>query len=84
MENTLVTELRSITAAALTAMSAAERANWEEAEKCVCDLGDRVNRVQRQIWIPTTNPRPGREQVAVLGLTTSRGNPCFLPFKRLL
>ena len=49
MENTLVTELRSITAAALTAMSAAERANWEEAEKCVADLGDRVNRVHRQI-----------------------------------
>lgn len=49
MENTLVTELRSITAAALTAMSAAERANWEEAEKFVSDLGDRVNRVHRQI-----------------------------------
>jgi hypothetical protein len=56
MENTLVTELRSITAAALTAMSAAERANWEEAEKCVCDLGDRVNRVQRQI--SDTNDEP--------------------------
>jgi hypothetical protein len=49
MENTLVTELRSITAAALTAMSAAERSNWDEAEKCVKDLGNRVNRVHRQI-----------------------------------
>ena len=39
MDNKLVTELRSITAAALSAMSAAERADWDEAEKCVADLG---------------------------------------------
>lgn len=49
MENTLLTELRSISAAALTAMSAAERANWDEAEKCVADLGQRVTRIHRQI-----------------------------------
>lgn len=49
MENTLVSELRSITAAALTAMSAAERASWIEAEKCVADLNTRVRRVHRQI-----------------------------------
>ncbi len=49
MENTLVTELRSITAAALTAMSAAEQANWDEAEKCVADLDARVHRIPRQL-----------------------------------
>jgi hypothetical protein len=49
MENTLVSELRSITAAALTAMSAAERSSWIEAEKCVADLDTRIRHVHRQI-----------------------------------
>jgi hypothetical protein len=49
MENTLVIEIRSITAAALTAMSTAERANWGEAEKCFAELGKSVKRVHRQL-----------------------------------
>jgi hypothetical protein len=49
MDSALVAELRSITAAALTATSAAERSNWGEAAMCVADLGARVKRVQRQI-----------------------------------
>lgn len=57
MDNILVTELRSITAAALTAMSAAERANWDEAEKCVADIGQRVARVHRQISVTNVELR---------------------------
>lgn len=49
MENLLVTELRTMTAAALTATTAAERANWSEATKCVSDINARAGRVLRQL-----------------------------------
>ena len=49
MENTLVTELRSITAAALTATTAAKRGEWREAETCLADLHKTVERVLRQL-----------------------------------
>jgi hypothetical protein len=45
MESSLVTELRSLTIAALTATSAAERANWQEAARCASDIRDRAHRV---------------------------------------
>jgi hypothetical protein len=38
MDNALVTELRSLTAAALTATTAAERGNWLEAKTCISDV----------------------------------------------
>jgi len=49
MDNALVTELRSMTATALIATSAAERSDWEEAAKYAADLGDRAHRVCRLI-----------------------------------
>jgi hypothetical protein len=45
MDNALVTELRSMTATALIATSAAERADWQQAAKYAADLGDRAHRV---------------------------------------
>jgi stress response protein YsnF len=51
MDNALVTELRSMTAAALTATMAAELANWHEATKCVSDISDRADRVLRQLTL---------------------------------
>ncbi len=47
--NALVTDLRSITAAALTATSAAERGDWREAIKCVRDVAKCVDQVLRQL-----------------------------------
>ena len=47
MESTLVTELRSLTATALTATSAAERGAWDEAHRAVSDLNARTQRVLR-------------------------------------
>ena len=47
MESTLVTELRSLTATALTATSAAERGNWDEAQRAASDMNFRTQRVLR-------------------------------------
>lgn len=47
MESTLVTELRSLTATALTATSAAERGNWAEAQRAASDMNARTQRVLR-------------------------------------
>jgi hypothetical protein len=49
MDNALVTELRSMTATALIATSAAECADWQEAAKYAADLGNRAHRVCRPI-----------------------------------
>jgi hypothetical protein len=49
MSNTLVTELRSMTAAVLTATTAAERGNWREAKKGVSDIRSRAHRVVVQL-----------------------------------
>lgn len=38
MENSLVTELSSLSVAALTATSAAERSDWHVAARCASDL----------------------------------------------
>lgn len=47
--NALVTELRSITAAALTATSAAERGDWEEATRCIGEVAKSADQVFRQL-----------------------------------
>lgn len=47
MESTLVTELRSLTATALTATSAAERGAWDEAHRAASDMNARTQRVLR-------------------------------------
>ena len=49
MHSTLVTELRSMTAAVLTATTAAERGNWSEARKGVSDLSGRAQRMLHQL-----------------------------------
>jgi hypothetical protein len=49
MDNALVTELRSLTAAALTATTAAERGNWLEAKTCISDVCTRAERLCRQL-----------------------------------
>jgi hypothetical protein len=49
MDNALVTELRSLSAAALTATTAAERGNWQEAKTCTSDVCTRAERVCRQL-----------------------------------
>ena len=47
MESALVTELRSLTATALAATAAAERGNWDEAQRAASDMNARTARVLR-------------------------------------
>lgn len=49
MDNALVTELRSLSAAALTATTAAERGDWHEARTCISDVCIRAERMCRQL-----------------------------------
>jgi hypothetical protein len=53
MDNTLVTELRSITAAALSATSAAERGDWSVAKRGISDVSTRSHCVLRQLTSTT-------------------------------
>jgi hypothetical protein len=53
MDNTLVTELRSITAAVHSAMSAAERGDWSIAKRGISDVSARSNLVLRQLTLTT-------------------------------
>lgn len=48
-DNVLVVELRSLTAAALTAATAAERGDWAEAHTCISDVVSRAKAVERRI-----------------------------------
>ena len=45
----LVTELRSMAAAILTATTAAERGSWQEAQRSVSDISSRAQRVVHQL-----------------------------------
>jgi hypothetical protein len=49
MNNTLVTELRSISATVLSATSAAEQGDWRVAERGTSDVSTRAHRVLRQL-----------------------------------
>lgn len=53
MDNVLLAELRSMTAAALVATTAGERGDWRETARCVADLESRAQRILRQLTLTT-------------------------------
>ena len=65
MESTLVTELRSLTATALIATSAAERGNWEEAHRAAADMNYRTERLLR-LLASTRNEMSGKGEIRAL------------------
>lgn len=73
--NALVTDLRSITAAALTATSAAERGDWREAIKCVRGVAKCVDQVLRQL--EATEQELGGEGDSRLPLRTPKASNQF-------